>query len=45
MGGTFHTLEWMRIAADMTFLLAGVVPIVLAALRSYVKRDAIHAAD
>jgi len=44
MGGTFHTLEWMRIVADMTFLLAGVVPIVLAALRSYVKRDAIHQA-
>ena len=42
MGGTFHILEWLRIAADMTFLIAGVVPIVLAALRSYAKRDELH---
>jgi nitric oxide reductase subunit B len=42
MGGTFHVLEWLRIAADMTFLIAGVVPIVLAALRSYAKRDELH---
>jgi nitric oxide reductase subunit B len=39
MTGTFHTLEWLRIVADMTFILAGVVPIVIAALRSYAKRD------
>jgi len=30
MGGTFHTLEWTRSAADAVFLLAGVVPLVLA---------------
>jgi len=39
MTGTFHTLEWIRIVGDLTFLLFGVVPIVLAAVRSYVKRD------
>ncbi len=38
MSGTFHTLEWVRIAGDMVFLLFGVVPIALAAARSYVKR-------
>ena len=30
MGGTFHTLEWVRIVADMVFLVLGVVPLVLA---------------
>ncbi len=39
MTGTFHTLEWIRIVGDLTFLLFGVVPIVLAAVRSYMKRD------
>jgi nitric oxide reductase subunit B len=39
MTGTFHALEWIRIAGDLTFLLCGVVPIVLAAVRSYAKRD------
>ena len=33
MSGTFHTLEWLRIVADMTFLLAGVLPLFLAVLR------------
>lgn len=32
MSGTFHTLEWLRAAADTVFLLFGVIPIVLAAL-------------
>jgi nitric oxide reductase subunit B len=32
MGGLFHTLEWIRIAADMTFLLVGAVPIALAVM-------------
>jgi nitric oxide reductase subunit B len=40
MGGTFHRLEWLRIGADTIFLLLGVVPILLAALMSFVKRDA-----
>jgi nitric oxide reductase subunit B len=31
--GTFHLLEWARIGADMVFLVIGVVPIVVAALR------------
>ena len=33
MGGTFHTLEWVRIVADTVFLPLGVVPILIAALR------------
>ena len=31
MTGTFHTLEWVRLAGDMVFLLVGALPIVLAA--------------
>jgi nitric oxide reductase subunit B len=30
MSGTFHTLEWARVAADGVFLVIGVVPLVLA---------------
>ena len=30
MGGTFHTLEWARAAADTVFLLAGVLPLAMA---------------
>jgi nitric oxide reductase subunit B len=33
MEGTFHTLEWIRIVGDTAFLLVGVVPMVLAALK------------
>jgi nitric oxide reductase subunit B len=33
MGGTFHTLEWIRIVADTVFLLLGAVPIAFATLR------------
>jgi nitric oxide reductase subunit B len=40
MSGTFHTLEWVRIFADTVFLLAGVVPILIAAARSLATRDA-----
>jgi len=39
MTGTFHTVEWIRIVGDMVFLLCGVFPIVLAAVRSFLKRD------
>jgi nitric oxide reductase subunit B len=30
MGGTYHTLEWIRIVGDLIFLLLGAVPIALA---------------
>lgn len=39
MTGTFHTVEWIRIVGDMVFLVCGVFPIVLAAIRSFLKRD------
>jgi drug/metabolite transporter superfamily protein YnfA len=29
MSGTFHLLEWLRIGADVIFIVAGVVPLVL----------------
>ncbi|HKQ98552.1 MAG TPA: cbb3-type cytochrome c oxidase subunit I [Candidatus Polarisedimenticolia bacterium] len=41
--GTFHTLEWIRVGADTVFLVFGVVPILMAALRSFAKRDAVRA--
>jgi nitric oxide reductase subunit B len=40
MGGSFHLLEWVRILADSVFILAGVVPILTAALVSFARRDA-----
>jgi nitric oxide reductase subunit B len=40
MGGTFHLLEWVRIVADSVFLLFGVIPILMAALVSFTRRDA-----
>ncbi len=39
MGGTYHTLEWIRIAADLLFLCIGVVPIVLAAARLLLSKE------
>lgn len=33
MGGTYHTLEWLRIVADLVFLLLGALPIALATLK------------
>ena len=39
MGGTFHTLEWARIVADMIFLLLGAVPIAYATLRLVFSRE------
>jgi nitric oxide reductase subunit B len=33
MAGAFHALEWIRFAGDMTFLLAGALPITVAAFR------------
>ena len=42
MSGTFHALEWLRIVADLTFLVVGVIPTVWAVLYSFAKRDADH---
>jgi nitric oxide reductase subunit B len=42
-GGAFHTLEWVRMAGDLVFLLVGVVPLVLAALRLALAREASRA--
>ena len=39
MGGLYHKLEWVRMAGDMIFILAGAVPIALGVLRSVWKRD------
>jgi hypothetical protein len=32
MTGAFHALEWVRLAGDSIFLVAGVVPLVTATL-------------
>ncbi len=34
-GGTAHLLEWIRLPADLVFMLLGVVPMVIAALLTY----------
>ena len=34
MHGTFHTLEWLRMAGDLTFIVLGALPLALAAVRS-----------
>ncbi len=39
MKGTFHALEWLRVAGDSVFLVLGMLPIALAALRGYLIRD------
>ena len=39
MAGTFHALEWLRMGGDLVFLLLGALPIAIAAVRSFVKRD------
>ena len=44
MGGTYHTLEWVRISADLIFLFAGAVPIALAAFRLVFTKDPAEAA-
>ncbi len=38
MAGAYHTLEWLRVVADTTFLVVGVFPIVIATLRSVFAR-------
>jgi nitric oxide reductase subunit B len=39
MSGTYHTLEWLRVVADVTFLLAGAVPLASAAVRLHLGRS------
>jgi nitric oxide reductase subunit B len=39
MGGLYHKLEWVRLAGDAVFILAGALPIALGVLRSVWKRD------
>jgi nitric oxide reductase subunit B len=39
MTGTFHTLEWVRLGADMVFLLLGALPLTLGALYAFFIRD------
>ncbi len=39
MNGPYHTLEWLRIVADSTFLLVGALPLALAAVRLYWGRS------
>ena len=39
MGGAYHTLEWVRIAADLLFLAAGVIPMVLAVARLLLAKE------
>lgn len=35
MSGHFHTLEWVRIFGDLTFIIIGVIPIVMAILMTF----------
>jgi nitric oxide reductase subunit B len=39
MSGTFHTLEWIRVAGDTVFIVLGAVPIALGALYSFLKLE------
>ncbi len=40
MSGLFHDLEWIRVAGDTVFIVLGALPIALAALRSFLGREA-----
>jgi nitric oxide reductase subunit B len=39
MSGTFHKLEWIRVAGDTVFLVLGALPIALGVLRSFLSRE------
>ena len=39
MSGTFHVLEWVRVAGDLVLIVLGALPIALAALWSYFRAD------
>ena len=41
MRGTFHTLEWIRMVGDLTFIVLGALPIFLAAALAYLRRGPI----
>ena len=44
MSGTFHVLEWVRVAGDLVLIVLGALPIALAALWSYFRADRARAA-
>lgn len=39
MSGTFHTLEWIRLIGDITFITVGVIPLVFAILVTFLPRN------
>jgi nitric oxide reductase subunit B len=39
MSGTFHKLEWIRVAGDTVFIVLGALPITVGALRSFLARE------
>jgi nitric oxide reductase subunit B len=39
MTGTFHKLEWIRVAGDTVFIVLGALPITVGALRSFLSRE------
>ena len=39
MSGTFHKLEWIRVAGDTVFIVLGALPIVVGALRSILRGE------
>jgi nitric oxide reductase subunit B len=41
MTGTFHKLEWIRVAGDTVFIVLGALPIAMGALRSLVSREVV----
>jgi nitric oxide reductase subunit B len=45
MGGTYHTLEWVRIAADLLFLCLGVIPMVLAIAKLLLEKESARAPE
>ena len=39
MSGTFHALEWIRVAGDTVFIVLGAVPIAVGTLRAFARRE------
>jgi nitric oxide reductase subunit B len=39
MSGTFHVLEWIRLAGDTVFLVLGALPIAVATVRAVLRRE------
>jgi nitric oxide reductase subunit B len=37
LGGPMHIVEWLRLPADLIFILVGVVPLVIAAFKTYLS--------